>query len=102
MRCRAPTALEAMVYSPLLCLVLQGRKDSYLGEARVSFGRGDLLIVSLDVPTVSRVTEASLSSPYVALALQLDMAVIRSLYDEAGEAEIADGQARGHRIERGG
>ena len=93
-RCRAPTALEAMVYSPLLCLVLQGRKESYLGDARVSFGRGDSLIVSLDVPTVSRVTEASIRSPYVALALQLDMAVIRNLYDEAGEAEIADGQAR--------
>ena len=93
-RCRAPTALEAMVYSPLLCLVLQGRKESYLGEARVSFGRGDSLIVSLGVPTVSRVTEASRASPYVALALLLDMSLIRNLYDEAGEAEIADEQAR--------
>lgn len=93
-RCRAPTALEAMVYSPLLCLVLQGRKESYLGEARVGFGRGDSLIVSLGVPTVSRVTEASRTAPYVALALLLDMGLIRDLYDEAGAAEIADEQSR--------
>jgi len=93
-RCRAPTALEAMIYSPLLCLVLQGRKESYLGETPVSFGKGESLIVSLDVPTVSRVTEASVGAPYVALALELDLGVIRSLYDEVGEAEIADGQAR--------
>ena len=93
-RCRAPTAMEAMVYSPLLCVVLQGRKESCLGEARVSFGRGESLIVSLGVPSVSRVTEASREAPYVALALLLDMGLVRNLYDEAGEAEIADEQAR--------
>ena len=104
-RCRAPTALEAMVYSPLLCLVLQGRKESYLGDAGVSFGRGESLIVSLGVPTVSRVTEASRDAPYVALALLLDMSLILDLYDEAGEAvdqqarAIASGAADGPLVE---
>ena len=93
-RSRAPTALEGMIYMPLACLVLQGRKESYLGNAPVSFGRGQSLIVSIDVPSISRVVEASPQTPYVALALQLDMGEIRSLTEEAGEAEIADERAR--------
>ena len=79
---------------PLVCLVLQGRKELYLGNAPVSFGRGQSLIVSIDVPSVSRVVEASPQTPYVALALQLDMGEVRSLTEEAGEAEIADERAR--------
>ncbi len=93
-RCRTPTKLEGGVYSPLLCLVLQGRKESYLGDTAVSFGGGDSLIVSFDLPTMSRVTEASADAPFVALALELDLAVIRNLCDEAGAAAIEDGQAR--------
>jgi AraC-like DNA-binding protein len=93
-RSRAPTALERMVYMPLACLVLQGRKETYLGDTPVSFGRGQSLIVSIDVPSVSRVVEASPRTPYVALALELDMGEVRSLAEEAGEAEIADERAR--------
>lgn len=93
-RSRAPTALEGMIYMPIVCLVLQGRKESYLGETPVSFGRGQSLIVSIDVPSVSRVVEASPEAPYVGLALQLDMSEVRSLAEEAGDAEIAGERAR--------
>lgn len=93
-RSRAPTVLEGMVYTPLVCLVLQGRKESYLGATPVGFGRGQSLIVSMDLPSVSRVVEASPRAPYVALALRLDLGEIRSLTEEAGEAEIDDERAR--------
>jgi AraC-like DNA-binding protein len=93
-RCRTPTPLEGMIYSPLLCLVLQGRKESFLGPERVVFGPGESLIVSLDLPSQSRVTEASPAKPYVALALTLDLDLVRELIGEFGEAELADGRAR--------
>lgn len=93
-RSRAPTALMGMVYTPLVCLVLQGRKESYLGETLVGFGRGQSLIVGIDMPSVSRVVEASPGRPYVALALRLDIGEIRSLTEEVGEAEIDDERAR--------
>lgn len=89
-RSRAPTALEGMIYMPIVCLVLQGRKETYLGETPVSFGRGQSLIVSIDVPSLSRVVEASPGTPYVALALQLDMCEVRSLAEQIDEAEIAE------------
>lgn len=88
-RCREPTPIEPTLYRPLLCVVLQGRKESALGRQRVSFGSGDSLIVSFDLPTVSRVTEASEGTPYVALALEIDIGVIRSLNEEVGESDIA-------------
>ena len=84
-RCRQATALEAMVYEPLVCLVLQGAKESYLGETPVRFRAGQSLIVSLDMPSASRVIEASAAKPYMALALRLDLSVLREL-----DLELAD------------
>lgn len=93
-RSRRPTSIEPNLYRPLLCVVLQGRKESSLGRERVSFGTGESLIVSLDLPTVSRIAEASANEPYVALALEIDLRVIRALHQEVGELEIASEQAR--------
>ena len=90
-RCRQPTEIEAMVYQPLACLVLQGAKESYLGDTPVRFRTGQSLIVSLDMPSASRVVEASPAEPYVALALILDIGLLRELDLElTGQARTGD------------
>lgn len=94
LRSRRPTALEAVLYNPLLCLILQGRKETHLGVRRVSFTAGESLIVSHHLPVISRVTEASEMTPYVALVLELDMSVVLSLYGEVSEVEIEEEHAR--------
>lgn len=94
LRSQAPTAFEAIVYNPLLCLILQGRKETHFGNRPVSFAAGQSLIVSHDLPVVSRVTEASEETPYVAVVLELDMAVVRSLYNEIGETEFEERQIK--------
>ncbi|MCR9137762.1 MAG: AraC family transcriptional regulator [Alphaproteobacteria bacterium] len=94
LRSRAPSDFEAVVYNPLLCLILQGEKETYFGARPVSFAAGQSLIVSHDLPIVSRVTQASDQTPYVAVVLELDMTVIRSLFDEIGEAEFEDRQIK--------
>lgn len=88
-RSRRPTTIEPMLYRPLLCVVLQGRKESRLGDERVSFGAGQSLIVSLDLPSASCIVEASPEVPYVALALEIDLRIIRGLHEEVGEADLA-------------
>lgn len=93
-RCRAPTLQEHSSYDPLLCLVLQGAKESALGHERIRFGAGEALIVSLDLPTVSQVVEASPSRPYVALALALDLAMLRGLADEIDAPGESEGASR--------
>lgn len=79
-----PTDIEASIYNPLVCLILQGRKETLIGKRRVSAGAGTLVIVSHDLPVVARITEASPAVPYLALVATLDLSEMRSLYDEVG------------------
>ena len=89
LRQSAPGALEASLYEPVLCLILQGRKQVSLGEQSFSFGPGECLLVSHDVPVLSRVTRA----PYLALVLAVAAGTIRKLYDEVAESVLEGGQA---------
>jgi AraC-like DNA-binding protein len=74
----------------VLCLILQGRKQVSFGEHSVSFGPGECLLVSHDVPVRSRITKA----PYLALVFQVDVAVIRKLYDEVADLALDEVDAR--------
>lgn len=89
-----PTTLEATLYEPVTCLILQGRKETWLGDRHASFGPGDSLIVSHHLPVVSRITEASDQHPYIALVLSVDMTIVRNLYEDVGIAEFDAAQAR--------
>ncbi len=80
----APTSFEATVYEPVMCLILQGRKQVSIGEQSFSFGPGECLIVSHDLPVLSRITRA----PYTALILAIDIAIVRKLYDQLEDAVI--------------
>ena len=90
----APTTCAATLYEPIMCLVLQGRKEAQLGRRRIEYGAGESVIVSHAVPVVAGVTEATRELPYAALVLRLDLALVRSLYDEIGETELAGDDLR--------
>lgn len=81
-RARAPSELMNTLYSPLLCFVLQGKKETAFGDKTVTFGANDTLIVSTHIPTVSQVTAASPLVPYVSLAIEIDLGIIRALQAE--------------------
>jgi len=83
-----PTEIEASVYDPLVCLILQGRKETLVGDRMVEVGAGSCIIVSHDLPVVARITEATLEVPYLALVARLDVGELRSLYDEVGPAAL--------------
>lgn len=82
MRHFAPSALAYLIYKPLVCLVLQGAKEVMTGEAVMCFGAGQSLLVNVDLPAISRILQASPAEPYLAVALQLDMGVMRGLMEE--------------------
>jgi AraC-like DNA-binding protein len=90
LRQSCPTSFEASLYEPVLCLILQGRKAVSLGEQTLSFGPGECLLVSNDLPVRSRITKA----PYLALVFELDLASIRKLYDEVAESALGSERAR--------
>jgi len=84
------TAFEATLYEPVVCLIVQGKKETTLGDDSFRFGAGECLLVSHDLPVVSRITEA----PYVALVLDLEIALLRSLYDEVTGTTLDSMDAR--------
>ncbi len=94
LRSRRPTSLNTILYKPLLCLILQGRKETYIGTRQINVAAGDSLIVSHHLPVTSRITEASEKMPYVALVLELDMAIVRSLYGEVDASQLEEAQTR--------
>jgi AraC-like DNA-binding protein len=80
----APTELSPTLYEPVVCLVLQGRKETTLGGATFDVGPGQSLLVSHDVPVVARITEARPEAPYLAVVLRIDIDRVRSLADRIG------------------
>ena len=86
MRVSGPTGLTKALYRPVLCLVLQGAKEVTAGVAVHRFAAGRALVVGADIPVSSRVIEASRAAPYLALALALDLGVMRDVMAELAAA----------------
>ncbi|HEY3028986.1 MAG TPA: AraC family transcriptional regulator [Bradyrhizobium sp.] len=88
----APTQPVNSVYEPALAVIAQGAKRAMLGERVFNYGAGQYLIVSVDLPVISRVIEASGKQPYLGVAITLDPAAIARLLLEttAGERIPAD------------
>jgi AraC-like DNA-binding protein len=75
----SPSDPFPVVYRPLFCLVLQGSKRAWLDEETVTFSAGRSVVVGMDLPTFAQVSEATPEKPYLALALALDIALVREL-----------------------
>ncbi len=90
-RATAPSGLHHAIQRPLVCLVLQGNKEVVMGKRRFAFGAGDSLLITADVPIVSQITRATEAEPYLALALELEPAVIAELAVQMQEAPAGDG-----------
>ena len=92
-RTSAPGGLVHAISRPLACLVLQGVKEVASGEHLQRFGPRDSLLITSDVPTVSRIVTASVAEPYLSLVLELDHAVLAELMEQTEAAPAADGRA---------
>lgn len=78
-----PGELQVQVQKPLIAICLQGRKRVTMAGRDFDYGAGEALLITADVPTTSRILEASPALPYYAVALELDPALLRALTVEA-------------------
>ena len=60
------------VCEPILALIVQGKKEVLLGEEKYTYGAGQHLVVSVDLPLSGCVVEATPDKPYMGLKLNLD------------------------------
>src|SRR5438067_10006738 len=81
------------VYSlvePSVCVVAQGSKEYLLGESRYRYDPFHYLLVTVDLPHVSQVLEASKERPYLSLRLELAPTLVGEVMVEAGQPSPRD------------
>ena len=71
-RRRSPTEPLHCIFSLGLGVVAQGNKQVMLGEEVISYGPGQSMVTSIDLPVISHVTRASVQEPLLGLMLKFD------------------------------
>lgn len=76
------TEAQQLVYEPMLCIILEGAKNTTLGAETHTYRAGQYLVVSADLPVSGQV----IAAPYLAVGIPLDPAMIADLLVETGGA----------------
>ena len=84
-----PTVCMPTVYQPSLAFVVQGRKRVRLNDEVLNYDALNYLVVSVTLPVMGQVIEASAERPYLCLRLSLDLAEIARLLLELGDRGAA-------------
>jgi AraC-like DNA-binding protein len=80
-----PTMCMPTVYQPCLAVVVQGRKRTLLNDEVFYYDALNYLVVSVTLPAMGQVLEASPEHPYLSLRLNLDLEEIARLVLELGD-----------------
>ncbi len=78
------------VVEPSLCVVAQGSKEFLLDESRYRYDPFHYLLVTVDLPYVGQVLEASKEQPFLSLRLDLAPALVGEVMVEVGHASSRD------------
>jgi hypothetical protein len=81
-----------VVYNSSLCLVVQGRKEAMLESEMYRYTESQHLVVSVDIPAVGQVMQASPDRPYLCMQLNLDPRLLSELIVQLNWKDI-DGNA---------
>ncbi|WP_369059487.1 AraC family transcriptional regulator [Caulobacter sp. 73W] len=85
-RASTPTEPLLALHEPAVCLIVQGRKQVLVGDAAYIYDREKYLIVSVDVPVIGQVIEATPEEPYLCLRLDIDPDMVGALIMDSGQA----------------
>ena len=84
------------VYQPSICVIVQGAKQVLLEDEIFRYAPPQFLAVSVDLPLVGQVLEASPEAPYLCLAIDLDARQIADLIAQSDDSHWTRGEtARG-------
>lgn len=84
------------VYVPCLCVVVQGSKQVLLEEEIYHYRPSQYLAVSVDLPIVSQITQASSTQPYLCIKVDIDARMLSELIAQTGHpSPTASKTARG-------
>ncbi|TPI76678.1 AraC family transcriptional regulator [Mesorhizobium sp. B2-8-9] len=78
-RADRPSAPVPAVYEASLCIIAQGSKRVSLADQSVVYDASSYLLVSVDLPLVGHVLEASPAAPYLCCKIDFDLAALADL-----------------------
>ena len=87
-RASGPTPPSPTVYTPVLCVMAQGRKQILVGEDRFIYDTQHFFLASVTVPVACQVLDATPARPCLSLAIALEPALISSVIAEAGLPQL--------------
>jgi len=90
---RGPGVAVPVVFDPVLYVVLQGSKQLLLDDRTVRYDRSQLVIVTVNLPAVAQVLQASPETPYVAAEIHLDRQMLAELMRDTGVPQAPSTEA---------
>jgi AraC-like DNA-binding protein len=88
------------IAEPTLAVVVQGVKKTTLNGCTYTYGTGQFLVVSVDLPVIGHITQGSPDRPFLAFVLELRAQMIAALLLETGPA-AAPGSAAADAVPSG-
>src|SRR4051812_22693402 len=85
-----PTELAPAMQEPAVYVVVQGRKHVEIGGVAYDYDPSQYLAVSLELPVMSRVVEATPEAPYLCMTLRIDPRELAALIVESGRPAPRD------------
>lgn len=99
-RADSPSTPTPSLYDPSLCIVVQGRKRALLGDEVYYYDALNYLTVSVTLPAIGHVLEATPERPYLCLRLELDARMIGELLLQVGRSAVPPSADRGLYVAR--
>ena len=84
-----PTEPTYLLQEPAVYVVVQGRKQVTVGDETYFYDPSQYLAVSVELPAVANVVEASPDKPYLCLTLTVDPRELAALIVETGSMLLA-------------
>lgn len=95
-RASCPSQPLPSLYEPSLCIVVQGRKRAVLADEVYVYDALNYLVVSVTLPVIGQIIDATGEEPYLCLRIGIDAHLISELLLQVGPvAAPSPGAARG-------
>ncbi|KAF0248508.1 MAG: Transcriptional regulator AraC family protein [bacterium] len=85
-----PSNKLPVVYNPSLCVIVQGRKQVMLGREFYEYSVSDYLAVSVNLPVIGQVIEASKEKPYLCIQFDIVLHQLSGLVAQMGKTQHMD------------
>ncbi|MEO7715147.1 MAG: AraC family transcriptional regulator [Capsulimonas sp.] len=84
--------LSHSILKPTLCFVVQGAKQTILGDKWISYSAGQALVVSIEMPAFGRIVEASPNKPYLSIGVELEIGALREVMESLSSPPQTSGK----------